>query len=108
MADNHKIKNIYYMLSYAFQSLSEKGYDRVATEEFDNIHDLFATILIHGISSQVKRGLHRDYISNEEALPGVRGQIRVTETIKRQTRPQGRLICVFDEFTEDSPHKPCA
>ncbi|MCL2108523.1 MAG: 5-methylcytosine-specific restriction endonuclease system specificity protein McrC [Oscillospiraceae bacterium] len=104
MADNHKIKNIYYMLSYAYQSLSEKGYSRVATEEFDNIHDLFAAILIHGIGTQVKRELHRDYIPREEALSGLRGQIRVPETIKRQTRPQGQLVCVFDEFTEDSPH----
>ena len=102
--DNHPIKNIYYMLSYAFQALKEDGYSSVATEEFDNIHDLFAAILIRGVGAQIKRGLHRDYIQREEALAGVRGQIRVSETIKRQTQPQGRLVCAYDEFAPDSPH----
>ena len=104
MADNHKIKNIYYMLSYAYQALREKEYESVASEDFDNIHNLFAAILIHGVNAQVKRGLHRDYIPNEEALSGLRGQIRISETNKRNTRPQCKLVCVFDEFTENSPH----
>jgi 5-methylcytosine-specific restriction enzyme subunit McrC len=104
MADNHKIKNIYYMLSYAYQTLSETGYNNVASEEFENIHDLFAAILINGVRVQVKRGLHRDYIPNQEDISGLRGQIRVAETIKRQTRPKGKLTCVFDEFTENSLH----
>lgn len=102
--DNHTIKNIYYMLSYAFQALKETGYSKVAAEDFDNIHDLFAAILIRGVGAQVKRGLHRDYLQCEEALAGVRGQILVSETIKQQTQPQGRLFCSYDEFAPDSPH----
>ncbi|MDR2638253.1 MAG: 5-methylcytosine-specific restriction endonuclease system specificity protein McrC [Helicobacteraceae bacterium] len=103
MADNIKIKNIYYMLSYAFQTLRETGLDNVASEDFDNIHDLFAAILVRGVGTQVKRGLHRDYLQCEEILAGVRGQIRVSETIK-QTQAQGRLVCAYDEFVPDSPH----
>lgn len=102
--DNHPIRNIYYMLSYAFQTLKENGYSSVAAEDFDNIHDLFAAILIRGVGAQVKRGLHRDYIQREEVLAGVRGQILVSETIKQQTQPQGRLVCSYDEFVPDSPH----
>ena len=104
MADNHKIKNIYYMLSYAYQSLLEKGYESVASEDFENIHDLFAAILIHGINTQVKRGLYHDYIDKEETLSGLKGQVRISETNKRLARTQGKLICVFDEFTENSSH----
>jgi 5-methylcytosine-specific restriction enzyme subunit McrC len=104
MADNHKIKNIYYMLSYAYQTLREAGYSNVALENFENIHDLFAAILIQGVGEQVKRGLHRDYIPNEDDLPWLRGQIRISESIKRQTRPKGRLVCAFDEFTENTFH----
>ena len=108
MTDNKteriKIKNIYYMLSYAFQSLREEGFKYVKAEDFDNIHDLFAAILIRGVSAQVKRGLHRDYIQREEALAGLRGQIKVAETIKQQTHPKGKLVCAYDEFAQDSPH----
>ena len=92
------------MLSYAYQSLCETGYNSVASEHFENIHDLFAAILINGVGVQVKRGLHRDYIPKEEDLPGLRGQIKIAESIKRQTRPKGKLTCAFDEFTENSLH----
>ena len=104
MADNHKIKNIYYMLAYAYQTLRETGFDNVAAEDFENIHDLFAAILICGVRAQIKAGLYRDYIPKEEVLPGLRGQIKIADTIRQKSRPQGKLVCVYDEFTENSPH----
>ena len=52
------IKNIYYMLSYAFTTLNQGGYEDVATEEFENIHNLFAAILAKGIGKQLKQGLY--------------------------------------------------
>lgn len=99
-----RIKNIYYMLPYAIQALRETGFDNVASEEFENIHDLFAAILARGVGAQVKRGLHRDYIQREEALAGLRGQIRVAQTIKQQSQLHGQLVCAYDEFAPDSPH----
>ena len=36
------IKNVYYMLSYAFQDLRPDREDDVAGEDFERIHDLFA------------------------------------------------------------------
>lgn len=99
-----RIKNIYYMLSYAFQTLRQTGIEDVASEKFDHVHDLFAAILIRGVGAQVKRGLHRDYVLSEEALPRLRGRISVAETIKQQTQSQGRLVCSYEESSPDSPH----
>lgn len=92
------------MLSYAFQTLRESGFAKVAAEDFDNIHDLFAAILVRGVGTLVKRGLHRDYVQQKEALSGLKGQIMVSETIKRQTLSRGKLVCRYDEFLPDSPH----
>ena len=39
------IKNIYYMLSYAFQTLNQGEYESIGTEKFDKLHNLFAAIL---------------------------------------------------------------
>ena len=36
------------MLAYAFQELRQNYYEKIATEDFDNIHDLFAEILVRG------------------------------------------------------------
>lgn len=92
------------MLSYAYLTLRETGFDNVAAEDFDNIHDLFAAILVRGVSNQIKRGLHRDYIPQEEPLSGLRSKIRLTESLKQQTITQRKLICAYDEFTENSLH----
>lgn len=43
------IKNVYYMLSYAFQVLNEQSYKNIATEQFHNIAELMAAILEKGI-----------------------------------------------------------
>lgn len=43
------ILNVYYMLSYAFQVLNEQGYQKVAAEEFENMGELCAAILIKGV-----------------------------------------------------------
>lgn len=92
------------MLSYAYQTLRESGFDNVAAENFENIHDLFAAILIRGVGNQIKRGLYRDYIPQEEPLSGLRGRIRITESIKQQTLTQRKMVCAYDEFTENSLH----
>lgn len=62
------IRNIYYMLTYAFQELKQNNYEEIAGEEFDEIHDLFAEILLRGISFQLKQGLHKEYISCHGSL----------------------------------------
>ena len=38
------IQNIYYMLSYAFQTLNQENYDDVAAESFDEMYDLLAAV----------------------------------------------------------------
>jgi 5-methylcytosine-specific restriction enzyme subunit McrC len=58
------IKNIYYMLAYAFQVLRQKNYEDVASEEFEEVQDLFAAILARGIAQQLKQGLYREYITS--------------------------------------------
>ena len=96
------VQNIYYMLSYAFQVLNEQGYKDIATEQFDNVAELCASILSKGIAVQLKRGLGREYIPQTEALSSLRGKIDITESIKTQSLLRKQLICTYDEFTVNS------
>ena len=102
MANNIRIKNIYYMLSYAYQSLNEAGMKSIAAEEFQNIHDLLAAILVKGVSNQVKRGLYKDYVNAEDVLGNPKGRIDITGSIKMQTQLYRRMLCRFDNFSEDT------
>ena len=94
-----RIQNIYYMLSYAFSILKEQRYQQVGTTEFENVGDLCAEILIRGISSQIKRGIGKDYISKTEVLFSPRGKIDIASSLKQQTMIHHQLICTYDEFS---------
>ena len=96
------VRNIYYMLSYAFQVLNEQGYKKIATEQFDNAAELCAAILSRGVSLQLKRGLGREYIERTESLSAVRGHIEISETVKTRSMLKRQLICSYDDFSENS------
>ena len=96
------IQNVYYMLSYAFQVLNEQGYKQVATEEFENVAELCAAILIKGITSQVKRGLGKEYITQTETLSSLRGKIDISASVNSQTLIKKQLVCSFDDFSVNS------
>ena len=102
MADQIKIKNIYYMLSYAYQNLNEGPYKNVDSEAFSNIHDLLSAILIRGTSNQIKRGLHRDYLPYTENTGRLKGKIDITESVKQQTMMNRKMVCHYDLFSEDT------
>ena len=96
------IQNIYYMLSYAFQVLNEQGYKSVATEHFENVADLCATILIKGLSKQLKRGLMKDYIPKREPLTALRGKMEISETLKTNSIIKRQVVYSYDEFSENA------
>lgn len=93
------IKNIFYMLAYAFKELKLKHYQHVKAESFDNIHDLFAEIISLGISLVLKQGLHREYINHQETLNTLRGKLDIQETIKEKMRQTAKLSCEYDDFS---------
>ena len=96
------IKNIYYMLSYAFTTLNQGGYENVATEEFENMHNLFAAILAKGIGTQLKQGLYREYLNRKEDIAVVRGKIDMPGTIQNRLARKRVLTCEYDELSENN------
>lgn len=96
------IKNIYYMLSYAFQPLNQGEYESIASEKFDNLHNLFAAILSKGIGRQIKQGLYREYQLYSEDLPLLRGKIDMQNTARNIISRKRLLTCEFDELTENN------
>ena len=90
------------MLTYAFQSLRQSNYDKVAAEEFENIHDMFAAILGKGVASQLKQGLYREYILQEEELSVLRGKLNIQGTIRNKIQHKQKLSCEYDEPSENN------
>lgn len=103
MSSNPKIpiKNIYYMLCYAWNVLEQSDDILVGSKKFDNIYNLFARIYINGTNSLIKRGLNRYYILENEAVSTLKGKINIADSIKTQTNRNGRMICQYDNFSEN-------
>lgn len=93
------IQNIYYMLSYAFKVLRDNGYKSMATEEFNNMAEMMAQILLRGISLRLKRGLEKEYLSQTQALSFLRGKIDIADSIKTQSIRKRQLVCIYDDFS---------
>ena len=90
------------MLSYAFTMLHQDGYEDIATEEFENIHDLFAAILAEGIGCQLKQGLYREYVNSKEDVAIVCGKINIPGTIQNRLVRKRVLTCEYDELSENN------
>lgn len=97
------IRNVYVMMAYAFRSIHAPGVADANTENFEHLHDLFAEILSRGASTQVKRGLHRDYLRYDEQLTTVRGRIDIARTVATRAVMPGGVVCTFDEYEPDTP-----
>ncbi len=93
------VRNIYYMLSYAFQALNRQGFKKIATEEFNNTAELMAAILAKGITFQLKRGLGKEYLSLTEERACIRGKIDMGESLKTNSLLRKRLTCTYDDFS---------
>ncbi len=96
------VQNVYYMLSYVFKVLNEQGYKSVEIEQFHNVAELCTAILSKGVSLQLKRGLGREYICENEELSSPRGKIDISESIKTQSMQRKKLVCTYDKFSTNS------
>lgn len=95
------IRNIYYMLSYAYKTLSLTEYKNMGSESFENVKDLYSEILAIGLPVLIRSGLLRDYICVNEKTTVIRGKIDINSSIKQNSLVNKKLVVVYDEFSED-------
>lgn len=93
------IRNIYHMLSYAFQELKRNNYKDIEEEEFEQVFDLFAEILYRGVSMQLKQGLYRTYLERNESFSTLRGRLNINGTIRNRIQHRPVLSCEYDELS---------
>ena len=100
--DRVVVKNVYYMMAYAFRALDVREFARLEAEEFDNFADLMAAILVLGISTQRKRGLERGYEEVSEDAFAVKGHIDVRGTMHLRSQRRSEVACSYDELTANT------
>lgn len=98
------IQNIYYLLCYAWDKLDERDLVSVDSKSFKTLPDLFAKVLSNGLSYLLKKGLDRDYVTEEEWYPGIKGKLLLSDTIKHTSFVNGKTRCSYDQLSHDVLH----
>ena len=96
------IKNIYYMLAYAYDFIDFNAYSNVAYEKFENTYDLLAVLLVNGFTTQLKKGIYKTYENNSDSFSTQKGKININETLQLKSKGALLLHCEYDEFTENN------
>lgn len=102
--DRIPIRNIYYLLLYAWNRLEEAEIVDVSIESATNLLNLFARVLTGGTQHLLKRGMDRGYMPLQEELHGIRGKVNFSLTLKRQLMANAILACEFDDLSYNVFH----
>lgn len=95
------IKNLFYMLCYAWNVLSIKDNIKVDTENCKDIYSFLSKIFAFGVGQIIRSGFYKSYISVTEELPTVKGKILIQSSIDQLSFQRRRLVCKYDEHSED-------
>lgn len=95
------IRNIFYMLCYAWNILSIQGEIDVEEDDFKDAYNLLAGIFVFGLGKLIRSGFHRSYIEETEMLSTVRGRIRISGSIRSHMTGQQKMECTYDEYSRN-------
>tara|TARA_R100001143_G_C3361001_1_gene135698 strand:- start:2294 stop:3349 length:1056 start_codon:yes stop_codon:yes gene_type:complete len=98
------IKNIYYLLSYAWNKLDEAELTSTGIDDFEEVVNLLGKVLANGCSYLFKRGLYRNYHSIENRIPGIRGRLLIDQSLNDLSFQNKRAWCQFDELSHNTLH----
>ena len=75
------IKNIFYMLCYAWNILGVADTINVDMDDYEDAYNLLARVFFFGVGKLIRLGFHRSYITKEDELATIRGKILVQQSI---------------------------
>jgi 5-methylcytosine-specific restriction enzyme subunit McrC len=92
------IRNIYFLLCYAWDRLAEGNLIDVSALDSTELVDLFAAVLLSGTHHVIRRGLDQGYQAFEGELASIRGRVDVAGSSRKMLLTHGRACCVYDEL----------
>ena len=98
------VKNIYYLLCYAWDRLEARELVDVGAVSGNRIENLLGTVLSNAVADLIRHGLDRGYLPYEEEGRRLRGKLLLSDVVKRTLLPRGRVVCNVDELSHDVPH----
>ncbi|MCP1144571.1 restriction endonuclease [Lysinibacillus endophyticus] len=106
LTDSNKIpiKNLYFMLCYAWQHLDEREFVSISREDEKDIKHLLTRILLVKLRSLIKRGFYKEYQLAREETSTLRGRILFKESIQNFSYKRAKMHVEFEEMSYDILH----
>ncbi|MGH7493675.1 MAG: 5-methylcytosine restriction system specificity protein McrC [bacterium] len=99
------IRNLWYMLLYAWNELPTKNL--LAPEDVEiapTLDALLAAILAKLMRQRLRIGLGRSYINEKHLLRGIRGRVNFTDSVNRHAFEHGQAYCQYQLYSVNA-HK---
>jgi 5-methylcytosine-specific restriction enzyme subunit McrC len=104
VADNNDEKNLdifIYMLMYAYDIKLENEDIASCKNEKHNILEVFIQMFASNLFKEFKRGVYREYITEQDNLTTLRGKYLINENLKFN-HIKNKIYCEYDEFSVDN------
>ncbi len=96
------IRNIYYMLTYAWNHLQDAKIVNLDAQPANNLLDILGHALNKCVLYLCRRGFELNYQSNTELITGVKGRVNLTQTLRGLHMTQGKTVSTFDDLNPDT------
>ncbi|WP_127586130.1 McrC family protein [Paenibacillus koleovorans] len=73
----------------------------VGRRHTDSLMEAFLHAFVQRLLQELKRGVHRTYVSQTDNLLFLKGRLQVSEQLRAGARQSSYAICTFDEHNED-------
>ena len=93
------IRNVWYMLVYAWRELRLLRRWRADVESDPTLDSLFAKVLSNLVRERLRIGLGRSYESTAQLLHGIRGRIDFDKSLKLLAFQNAQALCRFQDFS---------
>lgn len=96
------IRNIYYMLTYAWKHLQDAKIVNLDAVPGNSLLDILGYALNKCVLYLHRRGLELGYQQHTELVSGIKGRVEFTQTLNGLYMTQGKTASTFDELTPDT------
>jgi 5-methylcytosine-specific restriction enzyme subunit McrC len=97
------IRNLWYMLIYAWNELWMKSHMVAEIEAAPSLDALLATVLAKLMQQRLRIGLGRNYRNDDGLIRGIRGRVDFATSLKRLAFQQGQAHCRFQTYSSNVP-----
>lgn len=97
------VANAWYLLLYAWDLAKWADRWRSAAETAPSLLGLMARVLAEATEELLRTRLARSLHRCHREIPGVRGRIDFSRSLRRRSFDVGRTVCAFNEISVDSP-----